>query len=453
MNGNKSKFDLALDKLRELIQRLHEEVSANEPPDVEKLFQEGVQTRIFQRAAYGSLVLFGERSDQYRDAMLDVYKATDPKAERISFGAAESATQLAILKALDPLKKQATLGFSQRLETAIAELRKTLREQPAGWIVQMEVAGLLPDGLPRTIGDTEFYVMDHNRLSILQAHVAKSIDSTCSPVAVKDEAKRTVVEHTSQVWLGKICADVRVFASEPEAANVLAVQRLRLTMDVVNFFAGILVSTDARLYLPWEANPHIANSLTFTNDREQGNLGRCWRGPWIPLSLGQMASPRADKAGFSKASTILAKANPNTLENRLLSAMRWAGRASVEDRREEAFLLFVVSLESLLLDNQDNQQLRYRFGIRGAHLLGTTLKAKTDINKKLKDIYDLRSAVVHSGSTEITDANRDTVHYFARRALYRVLVTKPFTDMATEAELDQWFEKQILGSDSTEPRA
>jgi hypothetical protein len=325
------------------------------------------------------------------------------------------------------------------------ELRKTLCEQPLIWSIHLEVAGLEPHGLPRSVGDTEFYVMEQDRLSRVQSHMAAIVDSTRNTAAEKESAKKSLFDQMSSGLLGKTCAHVRVSATDVNAANALALKRLRQTLDVTNFFASILGQSRAQVYLPWEAKPHhLTHSLTLADNLEQSNWGSSFQGP-SPFSFSQIEGRIADQTGFSRASTILGKINPNQIENRLISALQWAGRASVEERKEEAFLLFTVALESLLLDNQEKQQLRYRFAVRGAHLLGDNLKSKRDISRALKDLYDLRSAMVHSGSTDITDSNRDTVRHFARMAIYRVLATKPFSEMTAEEELENWFEDQVLG--------
>ena len=158
-----------------------------------------------------------------------------------------------------------------------------------------------------------------------------------------------------------------------------------------------------------------------------------------------MNSAVSQSVGFTRASDILAKNRRSPLEERLLSGLQWAGRASVEERREEAFLLFVVSLESLLLNNKENEQITQRFALRGAHLLGKDFFAKKQIRTELKKLYGLRSAIVHSGSTEVTDANRDLIRHFARAAIYTILMTQPFSGMSKEEELESWFEDQVLG--------
>ncbi len=446
MNANSSRaLDSPLQALRELIEHINRELSSPEQPDPSKLFELGVQTHIFERKDYGSLVLFGERGDQYFDCLLALQKVANAKIERISFSAVESATQLAILKALDIAKKQPTVEFSEKLQSALTELRNTLSEQPISWSVHREVAGLDPVGLPRLVGNTEFYVMDQDRVSSFDGRIAAIVDRMRDIKTDKETAKKNLSTQLFQGLLGKTCAHVRVSATDSNAANALALKQLRQTIDVINFFIGILGLSNAQVYLPWEANPHIARSFTLADNGEHSNWGNFWQGPWVPLSFSLIQGKRAEGIGFSRASTILGKSNPNSIEDRLLSAMQWAGRASIVERKEEAFLLFTVALESLLLDIQEKQQLRYRFAVGGAHLLGSGLESKREMSTALKKLYDLRSAIVHSGSTDISDSDRDTVRYFARRAIYRILATKPFLDMSTEDELDKWFEDQVLG--------
>lgn len=125
-----SPLDSALQELRELIRQILDDVSSKKQPEPAELFQQGVQTRLFQQPEYGSLMLFGESGDQYSDCVIKLTAAANAKTERISSSAVESATQLAILKALDGVKKQPTVEFQQRLETALTELRTTLPVLP-----------------------------------------------------------------------------------------------------------------------------------------------------------------------------------------------------------------------------------------------------------------------------------------------------------------------------------
>ena len=56
--------------------------------------------------------------------------------------------------------------------------------------------------------------------------------------------------------------------------------------------------------------------------------------------------------------------------DQVISSLQWADRATVERRREQAFLLYAIALESLVLADEDKQELKYRLRVPVAHLLG-----------------------------------------------------------------------------------
>lgn len=67
--------------------------------------------------------------------------------------------------------------------------------------------------------------------------------------------------------------------------------------------------------------------------------------PWRGMPIKQVSR----RPGFDRISELLAKDTLSKLEDRILKAVQWAGRARVEPRVEESFLLFAVALETLLI--------------------------------------------------------------------------------------------------------
>jgi hypothetical protein len=142
-------------------------------------------------------------------------------------------------------------------------------------------------------------------------------------------------------------------------------------------------------------------------------------------------------------SAILANPNPSSLDDRILSSLQWAGRATIEGRKEEAFLLFCISLEALLLGNR-NTEISQTFALRGAHLFGQDTAHRKDIFKKLKCLYGIRSSIVHSGHTQVTQADLSKIRSLAKNAVWLMLVREPFSQMKTEEKLEEWFQTQLL---------
>ena len=82
-------------------------------------------------------------------------------------------------------------------------------------------------------------------------------------------------------------------------------------------------------------------------------------------------------------------------------AFQWAGKASVEPRKEEAFLLFAISLESLLMERDGRLETTEKRALRGAHIIGGNAASPLTVCRDLKKLYGIRSKIVHSGSVEV----------------------------------------------------
>jgi len=84
-----------------------------------------------------------------------------------------------------------------------------------------------------------------------------------------------------------------------------------------------------------------------------------------------------------------------------------------------AFLTLMISLETLL--NPSGSELRYRISRNAAVLLGTTLKKSKEISKEIKELYDKRSKVVHTGKSNVI--KRDDLlklRYYVRESIKKM---------------------------------
>ena len=71
-----------------------------------------------------------------------------------------------------------------------------------------------------------------------------------------------------------------------------------------------------------------------------------------------------------------------------------------------------MAQEILLLhgvSQSDRGELKYRFSLRGASLLGNNFKERKSLFKLLKRLYDLRSRAVHSGHIEGVASERELI--------------------------------------------
>ena len=90
------------------------------------------------------------------------------------------------------------------------------------------------------------------------------------------------------------------------------------------------------------------NVPTISNgDKPSFTFGWEVAGPPMPFSFQQLLeNDKKRNWGFSKIACLLSKKR-NGFEDKIVSAIQWAGKATIEDK-EEAFLLYAISLESLI---------------------------------------------------------------------------------------------------------
>ncbi|MGB7283828.1 MAG: hypothetical protein WBE13_16300 [Candidatus Acidiferrum sp.] len=434
-------FDESLARLRRFIAGLHEKAGTKQEKvgSFKELLQAGTY---FEREPYGALALAGVERTSYKNCLHDITEIATKK-ELISKAAVESHVQTAILKVVNADAHGAE-EFNQRLSEAMAELKRSLLLTPARWELYLQVLGLSANGLPQQFGPCRFYLADQPVIALLHGRVTHgepvAIAATDAAAAQPD----ATLEMLRKMMLGGIWSEVHVEAIDKEAALRLAERRLRLTIDVINFFAE-LTQDRTRIFLPGDAGPSARYALRIASDGSTPDLAQIRVGPLAEFSFTQIPQAMTRMLGLQKVSDWLAEPRPSDLQDRILSALQWAGRAGVEERREEAFLLYAIALEGLLLGGKSHVELTERLAVRGAHLLSGDPKARENVYDELKALYGIRSKIVHSGSVEVTDDELDRIAAVVRGALVTILHMSPLSGMTAESQLEDWFKEQLLG--------
>jgi hypothetical protein len=433
-------LDESLGRLRRFIIELHEKARTQEKDSSPEQILHGGS--YFQRESYGALALAGAEQAAYRKCLHDI-SGIATEQEFISKGTVETLIQTAILKTLNG-EAEGSADFAQRLSEAVPELKRSLLAKPVRWELHLHVLGLAVNGLPKDFGPCRFYVADESAIAKLHVCVTNR-----EPAAIAADDSQAVqpdatLEMLRKMMLGGTWCQVHVEAVDKEAALRLAERRLRLTIDVINFFAE-LTQDRTRIFLPGDAGPSARNALRIASDGSTPDIAQTRVGPLAEFSFTQIPQAMTQLLELQKISDWLAERRPSGLQDRILSALQWAGRAAVEERREEAFLLYAIALEGLLLGGKSRVELTERLAVRGAHLLSSDRQARGNVYEDLKELYSIRSKIVHSGSLEVTDDELDRIAAAVRGALVTVLHMSPLSEMTKESELDDWFKDQLLG--------
>lgn len=150
------------------------------------------------------------------------------------------------------------------------------------------------------------------------------------------------------------------------------------------------------------------------------------------------------RRGGARASELLNTSN--SFAGRVVSALETLGEACVELKTHRAFLLHAIALESVVLGRSTQSELGYQLSARVAHLLGVDLEARRNIVRDVNKLYVLRSKIVHTGETEIALSDLELIRFLCMNTLIALLTLKPFANMTSVEDLEQWFKDRMLGA-------
>ena len=97
--------------------------------------------------------------------------------EEMSRRSVERYLQDALFAAFD-LRSRSALSFDERLAASMAELRRRMSQQPGSYTCWVPIGGLATDGLPRTVGDIRFVVMNATQLRKLSYPAGSELSGT-----------------------------------------------------------------------------------------------------------------------------------------------------------------------------------------------------------------------------------------------------------------------------------
>lgn len=368
-----------------------------------------------------TVLLTGTDALTYRRCLQDLYDSVEEK-QILSRGEVQS---LANTTCAHIFRKGMELSkddpeFQSFCDSEIKELRKALEQKPVCWEIISRACGIDHAALPMKVGKMTFVSATDDEL--------KSIpdDSINKPI-------------TKECFSGNVLGRVHVQAVDVDAARMNATRVHQQTIDCLNFFASVAGVLGQAYLLGEKEKGHGLRVSLGPNDytSHQSFL----YGPLQLVPLNRMT----EQPGFERISKMLESDSPSQLEDRILRSIQWAGRALVDPRREESFLLMAIGLENLLLAKQGNENITYKVAMRCAHLIGKTdLEARRRLVSDIKDLYSRRSTIVHSGRVEVSDAEIGSLRHYLSAALFTVLNTEPFSSMKEEKELETWFEDRLL---------
>jgi hypothetical protein len=322
--------------------------------------------------------------------------------------------------------------------SALETLRRGLQAPPASWKIWCSVVDLVPPSQRRQFGRVSLQAATPTSIRAVARLGRQLIGRTTNPPQQKRSLKNRFGPELTEALQGKVIASVTVQAVDQDSAQRLAFQHMRATLDVIGFFGSFLVPSARTPSIDGGAERATTPALMI----KHGQFGS-WplaqhKGLLIKLDDLYKAHAARDLR-ISLVSKLLKKEHLTPSEKRVLTAVRWAGRAAGKARPSEEFLFYLIALETLLLPSEKDSELTYRLKLRAAHLLARKIETRESLFKRIGELYSTRSAIVHTGNQDVSAEDLSSARYFTLTAILVVL-----RRLGREPDLEAWFVKQAL---------
>jgi hypothetical protein len=405
--------------------------------------------KMFQRQNLGGLLLDREEAIKFEQA-LSTLSPDEGQPRSISRATVNALIEEAILVALDIHQKQPGTNLEDRTRSAIQVLREKLQAPIVDWEVWRTVDRLKVPAEGYSLGKILFCDANHDAAQKAHATLIEILKSHPTPLPSSSLSDYWPDEFSKQT----LCR-ISVKAGDDTAARQLADGELQTTISVLNFFASLVFPTDllpvvciskslpsySVVELALTESPKLYFSAYDSEHRSS-----------LPFDLKKFDRDAPVKEALNKVCALLRDEGEIEFRDRLLTAVKWAGKGASTETRENSFLFYAIALETLLLGGKHHEQLAYKLRLRAAHLLGRNPDGRARTRDRVNHLYEMRSKMAHSGKMQVPEADLSLLRIITQSCIIHLLSADKFKDITTDKALEQWFENAVIsGADESPP--
>jgi hypothetical protein len=277
-----------------------------------------------------------------------------------------------------------------KIEGELSKLVQSLNEDAQPQIVLVPVEGLVLNVKSLIIGRVAFYARDPK---------ANELDQALQNL---EERKVNIKSVKEDLHDASCYAKVETVGDDDFARNDAVRQTVEAT-QILNLYLS-----SSRHQPHWSAIQiaRVIISQTKTGDIRDAVMGYHQSFPTHrPLELDRNKMQQMLEWGLEELVACFQPENKSDIAQRIRRAVTWYSRAVDANSPEEKFVNLTTALESLLVGDEGKGpyattgSISQNIGERAAFLRGDNFENRMRIEKIAKDLYALRSAIVHRGES------------------------------------------------------
>jgi len=155
------------------------------------------------------------------------------------------------------------------------------------------------------------------------------------------------------------------------------------------------------------------------------------------------------KLGIFDISAILERGQPTPFQKTILESIRWFAASQRQHVFDIEFVNLVTCLENCLTPN-DSSSINASVAEGCALLLADDLEPRMDLRAHVREIYKIRSGIVHRGKRITSERDKLCLDHLRAIAqdLLLVLIKKHINDFKSKENLLEWLTEQKLAPKS-----
>ncbi|WP_404343943.1 hypothetical protein [Vreelandella venusta] len=257
------------------------------------------------------------------------------------------------------------------------------------------------------------------------------------------QAQKSIIEKKTKlkpefIWSGdspKYLIEWKAEARHFEKAVEIADQKFERFELILRYIIGIPTSRFEVGILNYQGWRH-RRAYVFSDDGQVSNTASN-HGSFEPITLDDPYF-LSQEAGYENAWDIASSKNLNKFQKRILLAIEWIGQSIAEPLPQSAFLKSAIALEIIFTYNERSiitPSILNQISEGAALLLGVSVEDRLEIESKVKRLYGLRSAIVHSGNKNISESDHKDMLGISRAVVSKLLTSEALINIGSVEKL------------------
>jgi hypothetical protein len=231
------------------------------------------------------------------------------------------------------------------------------------------------------------------------------------------------------IWRVRVCCAPQLVEEQALWRVNIALSYLRLSYD--GPFPGLFPHIGDREAPPIEERRADNTSLSFS---ETGMSGGGWSVPFV-YTIDDAITDVVTTPDFKWNANIIFNAKKGSVAERFAAGLGWLTCARQSADRAERFLYFFTALEALLSGDDKTAPVVQTIARHAAVILYDDVSKRFEFARRLRELYGLRSALVHAGKREVSQFDVNEIQYFAE-VLYKLVLRRcPLTKACKDFHL------------------